>query len=123
MELDDSFTRDVPIIYDQSDALENADFVYVKSWASYKNYGQLHTNASNWMITREKLRRTRNAKIMHCLPVRRDVELGADVLDSAASLVLQQAINRVWSAQAVLKQLLEKNFASVQKTETLLQHA
>lgn len=120
MELDEQFTRGIPIIHNQNEALENADFVYVKSWASYHDYGKLHANAEHWMLTRKKLQHTRNAKVMHCLPVRRDVELGADVLDSSSSLVVQQAINRTWAAQAVLHHLLEKNFAPV--TKAIAQH-
>ena len=65
------------------------------------------TVRSEWMLTNEKMKLTNNAKVMHCLPVRRNVELSDEVLDSANSIVTQQASNRVWAAQAVLASILE----------------
>jgi N-succinyl-L-ornithine transcarbamylase len=61
------------------------------------------------MLRADKLKNSRNAKVMHCLPVRRNVELSDEILDSASSIVTQQASNRVWAAQAVLASLLEPN--------------
>lgn len=108
-ELDESFTQGTSITTNQEEALQNADYVYVKSWCSYKNYGALDTSLNNWMLTKEKLKITRNAKVLHCLPVRRNVELSDEVLDSPASLVQQQAANRVWAAQAVIAEILKHN--------------
>jgi len=105
-ELAQHFTNGATIVYDQDEALKNADFVYVKNWSSYEQYGQLLSSDTNWMLTNEKLAFTNQAKVMHCLPVRRNVELSDEILDGPNSLVTQQAGNRVWAAQAVLAQLL-----------------
>jgi N-succinyl-L-ornithine transcarbamylase len=105
-ELDEKFTGNASIITDQNEALQHADFVYVKNWSCYTDYGKVNTEAADWMITAQKLERTNRAKIMHCLPVRRNVELSDEVLDSTNSLVTQQAANRVWAAQAVISTLL-----------------
>src|SRR5690606_12085402 len=107
MELNPEFTRGAGITHDLDEALRGADFVYVKNWSSYKNYGQLYAGGQDWMINNEKLKLTSNARVMHCLPVRRDVELAAEILDGPHSLVLEQAANRVVSAQTVLKRMLE----------------
>lgn len=108
-ELDEKFTKGATITLDQEAALEGADFVYVKNWSTYHDYGKIYCNDPKWMLTNEKLSVTNHAKIMHCLPVRRNVELSDDVLDSPASLVTVEAANRVWAAQAVLSTLLESN--------------
>jgi N-succinyl-L-ornithine transcarbamylase len=108
-ELDEKFTRGAKIIPDQDAALKDADFVYVKNWSTYTDYGRIYCNDPKWMLTNEKLRVTNNAKIMHCLPVRRNVELSDEVLDSPSSLVTTEAANRVWAAQAVLSTILETN--------------
>lgn len=105
-ELNEKFSREAKIEYDQQKALEDADFVYVKNWSSYKNYGQLGTGFDNWMLSQKSLEVAPAAKVMHCLPVRRNVVIADDVLDSNQSIVVQQAANRVPAAQAVLKQLL-----------------
>jgi N-succinyl-L-ornithine transcarbamylase len=105
-ELDESFTKGATIMHDQDRALENADFVYVKNWSTYNDYGKIYCNDPEWMLTNEKLHLTNNAKIMHCLPVRRNVELSDEVLDGANSIVTQQAGNRVWAAQTVLSEIL-----------------
>jgi N-succinyl-L-ornithine transcarbamylase len=103
-ELHPDITKDTRIYYNQEEALEDADFVYVKNWSSYTSYGNvLHQNA-NWMLTKDKLK---TAKFMHCLPVRRNVIVEDAVLDSENSVVIQQAFNRVYAAQIVLKKLLE----------------
>ena len=106
-ELDPSFTKDATIMHDQDKALENADFVYVKNWSTYNDYGKIYCNDPEWMLTNEKLRLTNNAKVMHCLPVRRNVELSDEILDGPNSIVTQQAANRVWAAQAVLSEILK----------------
>ncbi len=105
-ELDEQFTKGATITHNQQDALKDADFVYVKNWSTYNDYGKIYNNDPSWMLTPEKLEVTNNAKIMHCLPVRRNVELSDEVLDSENSLVTQEASNRVWAAQAVLSEIL-----------------
>ena len=103
-ELDKKITKGTPIEYNQKKALENADFVYVKNWSSYTDYGQIKSKNPDWMMTKRKLG---NAKFMHCLPVRRNVVASDDVLDSEQSLVIEQANNRTYAAQIVLKKILE----------------
>jgi N-succinyl-L-ornithine transcarbamylase len=103
-ELNPKVTGDTPIIYDQEKALKDADFVYVKNWSSYTSYGSILSRDAEWMITKKKLGR---AKFMHCLPVRRNVVVEDAVLDGPQSVVIQQAENRTYAAQVVLKQILE----------------
>ncbi|WP_369048554.1 acetylornithine carbamoyltransferase [Tenacibaculum sp. UWU-22] len=103
-ELNPEIVKDTPINYNQKEALENADFVYVKNWSSYNKYGQILSEDSNWMITKEKLGQ---AKFMHCLPIRRNVIAEDAVLDSENSIVIPQANNRTFSAQIILKKILE----------------
>jgi N-succinyl-L-ornithine transcarbamylase len=105
-ELDPSFTKGAAITHDQDYALQDADFVYVKNWSTYNDYGRIYCNDPGWMLTTEKLNLTNHAKVMHCLPVRRNVELSDEVLDGFSSIVTQQASNRIWAAQAVLHELL-----------------
>lgn len=105
-ELDTKFTGNATIEFDQDKALEDADFVYVKNWSSLTEYGKITNRDPSWMITEEKLKNTRAAKIMHCLPVRRNVVIEDAVLDGERSIVVQQAGNRVWAAQAVLAEML-----------------
>lgn len=107
-ELSEDFTAGAKISYDLDEALIGADYVYVKNWSSYKDYGKILCTGSNWMLTNEKLKLSQNAKVMHCLPVRRDLELSSEILDGPNSLVIQQAGNRVWAAQAALKAMLER---------------
>lgn len=106
-ELDTQFTSGAIITHNQDAALRDADFVYVKNWSTFNDYGRIYTNDPSWMLTAQKLRQTNNAKVMHCLPVRRNVELSDEVLDGANSIVTQQAGNRVWAAQAVLSEILK----------------
>ncbi|MBN8719967.1 MAG: N-acetylornithine carbamoyltransferase [Sediminibacterium magnilacihabitans] len=106
-ELAEQFTKGAVITHDQDAALKDADYVYVKNWSTYIDYGKIYENDPAWMLTEEKLKASNNAKVMHCLPVRRNVELSDEILDSAHSLVTQQAGNRVWAAQAVLAELLQ----------------
>ncbi|MDB5196449.1 MAG: acetylornithine carbamoyltransferase [Flaviaesturariibacter sp.] len=105
-ELDERFTAGATITHNQEEALQDADYVYVKNWSTYSDYGKIYTNDPEWMLTTQKLLLTNNAKVMHCLPVRRNVELSDEILDSANSLVTQEAANRVWAAQAVLSAIL-----------------
>ncbi|PPK96254.1 ornithine carbamoyltransferase [Nonlabens xylanidelens] len=103
-ELSDAVVKDTPVIYDQEKALKEADFVYVKNWSSYTDYGKILSQDASWMMTQEKLG---NAKFMHCLPVRRNVVVEDAVLDSENSIVIHQANNRTYAAQVVLKNILE----------------
>ncbi|MBD0332370.1 MAG: acetylornithine carbamoyltransferase [Chitinophagaceae bacterium] len=105
-ELDEQFTKGAAIVHNQQEALSNADFVYVKNWSSYNSYGKILCTDEGWMLTNKKLKLTNNAKVMHCLPVRRNVELSDEVLDGPNSVVTQQAENRIWAAQAVLAEIL-----------------
>ncbi|MEO5684720.1 MAG: N-acetylornithine carbamoyltransferase [Chitinophagaceae bacterium] len=105
-ELNEEFTKGASITHNQDEALKDADYVYVKNWSTFNDYGRIYCNDPAWMLTREKLQLTNNAKVMHCLPVRRNVELSDEILDSANSIVTQEAANRVWAAQAVLSEIL-----------------
>ena len=102
-ELNPQITKEVRIEHDQNRALENADFVYVKNWSSYSDYGKVLYQDTDWMMTQEKLG---NAKFLHCLPVRRNVVVEDAVLDSELSIVIEQANNRTYAAQLVLKKIL-----------------
>jgi N-succinyl-L-ornithine transcarbamylase len=106
-ELDEQFTKGAIITHDQDTALKDADYVYVKNWSTFNDYGRIYNNDPEWMLTNEKLALTNNAKVMHCLPVRRNVELSDEVLDGPNSLVTREASNRVWAAQAVLSEILK----------------
>jgi len=106
--LNEEFTYQAQVTSDQASALKDADIVMVKSWCSYEEYGKFHNDPS-WMLTAEKLKASNNAKVMHCLPVRRDVELSSALLESKHSVVIQQAGNRVPAAQAVLHNLISSN--------------
>ena len=103
-ELNSNITQDVPISNNQEEALKDADFVYAKNWSNYHDYGKIVSVDENWMLTNEKLG---NAKFMHCLPVRRNVVVEDAVLDGENSLVIEQANNRTYAAQIVLKNILK----------------
>ncbi|MFC4095183.1 Rossmann-fold NAD(P)-binding domain-containing protein [Euzebyella saccharophila] len=105
-ELNPEISKDAIIEHDQKKACEDADFIYVKNWSSYNTYGQVLNQDKNWTMTKEKLGK---AKFMHCLPVRRNMIVADEVLDSDQSLVIEQANNRTYSAQIVLKKILENN--------------
>jgi N-succinyl-L-ornithine transcarbamylase len=105
-ELDERFTAGATVTHNQEEALRGADFVYVKNWSTYEDYGRIYSNDPEWMLTNEKLSATNNARVMHCLPVRRNVELSDEVLDGPNSIVTEQASNRIWAAQAVLAEIL-----------------
>lgn len=106
-ELSEDFTIGATILHNQEEALKGADYIYVKNWSSFKEYGKVLTYPDGWMMTNEKLKGTNDAKVMHCLPVRRDLELSSEILDGPNSLVIHEAGNRLWAAQAVLKDLLQ----------------
>jgi N-succinyl-L-ornithine transcarbamylase len=105
-QLDEQFTKGATITHNQDEALNNADYVYVKNWSSYKDYGKILCTDESWMLTNEKLKPTNSAKVMHCLPVRRNVELSDEILDGPNSIITQEASNRVWAAQAILSEIL-----------------
>ncbi len=105
-ELAEAYTKGATITHHQDEALKDADFVYVKNWSSYQDYGKVLCTDANWMLNNAKLAVSNNAKVMHCLPVRRNVELSDEILDGPNSLVTKEASNRVWAAQAVLSEIL-----------------
>ncbi|NBB29133.1 N-acetylornithine carbamoyltransferase [Cellulophaga sp. BC115SP] len=105
-ELAPEFVGNARVTYNQEEAFKDADFIYAKNWSSYSQYGQILNQDPSWMVTMDKMNLTNNAKFMHCLPVRRNVVVEDAVLDSPNSVVVQQAGNRVWSAQVVIKQML-----------------
>jgi len=111
-ELSEEFTKGATICYNQDEALKNADYVYVKNWSTFTDYGKMYSNDPAWMMTNKKIELTNNAKVMHCLPVRRNVELSDEILDGANSLVTTEAANRVWAAQAVLSSILKNKTSS-----------
>ena len=106
-DLNPEITKGINIIHDQKEAFINADFIYAKNWSSYENYGKVLINDSSWKIDRNKMSLTNNAKFMHCLPVRRNVVVDDDVIDSENSLVISQAENRIYSALIIIKKLIE----------------
>ncbi|MEY2901619.1 MAG: hypothetical protein RLY89_725 [Bacteroidota bacterium] len=108
-ELAEQFTKGAVITHNQDEALKDADYVYVKNWSTYTDYGKVYENDPNWMLTEEKMKLTNQAKVMHCLPVRRNVELSDEILDGPHSLVTHEAGNRVWAAQAVIASILEQS--------------
>lgn len=106
-ELAEKFTNGATITHNQNEALKDADFVYVKNWSAYNDYGKIFNSDPAWMLTQEKLKITNDARVMHCLPVRRNIELSDEILDGKNSLVTQEASNRVWAAQVVISELLK----------------
>jgi N-succinyl-L-ornithine transcarbamylase len=106
-ELNPEITKDSKIEYNQDKAFENADFIYAKNWSNYIKYGQITNSDPNWTVTAEKMKLTNNAKFMHCLPVRRNVIVTDEVIDSENSIVMNQANNRTYSAQLVLQKILK----------------
>lgn len=106
-DLSPKIRKNVKVEHDQEEAFKDADFVYVKNWSSYENYGKVLNVEKNWTVDQEKLKQTNNAKVMHCLPVRRNMVIADDILDSENSIVIHQANNRTFAAQAVLKRILE----------------
>jgi N-succinyl-L-ornithine transcarbamylase len=108
-ELNPEITKDSKIEHDQNKAFENADFIYAKNWSNYIDYGKITNSDPNWTVTADKMKLTNNAKFMHCLPVRRNVIVMDEVIDSENSIVMQQANNRTYSAQLVLQKILKAN--------------
>ncbi|MFT3994647.1 MAG: N-acetylornithine carbamoyltransferase [Dysgonomonas sp.] len=108
-ELDPKFVRDAKVEYDQDKALAGADFVYAKNWAAYTdpNYGKIISKDMSWTVTTDKMALTNNAYFMHCLPVRRNMIVSDDVIESPQSIVIPEAANREISAQTVIKRMLE----------------
>jgi len=107
-ELDPAFVGNARVEYDQKKAFEGADFIYAKNWAAYQdpNYGQVLSKDRNWTVDAKKMALTNNAFFMHCLPVRRNMIVTDDVIESPQSIVIPEAANREISAQAVLKKIL-----------------
>ena len=107
-ELDENFTQGATIEYDQKKAFEGADFIYAKNWSAYAdpNYGKILCTDKSWTVDEEKMALTNNAYFMHCLPVRRNMIVTDGVIESANSLVIPEAANRVVSAQTVIKEIL-----------------
>ncbi len=108
-DLSDEFIGNAKVLHNQEEAFENADFIYAKNWSSFHNYGEKYMGKEDWTVSSEKMKLTNDAKFMHCLPVRRNVIVNDDVIDSENSLVIKEAGNRVWAAQAVIKSILESN--------------
>lgn len=107
-ELDPRFVGNAKVEYDQKKAFEGADFIYAKNWSAYKdpNYGQVISTDRSWTVDAEKMALTNNAYFMHCLPVRRNMIVTDDVIESPQSIVIPEAANREISAQTVLKKML-----------------
>ena len=106
-ELNPRYSGKAPVLYNQVEALREADFVYAKNWSSYSTYGQVLETGLDWMLTQEKMDLTNSGKFMHCLPVRRNIIVEDAVLDSSASLVIAQAHHRTYAAQVILKNILQ----------------
>jgi N-succinyl-L-ornithine transcarbamylase len=106
-ELDPQFTKGARIEYNQNVAFEDADFIYAKNWSNYNDYGKILNTDRNWTVSSQKMALTNNAKFMHCLPVRRNMIVTDEVIDSPNSIVLDEAENRIYSCQTVLKNILE----------------
>jgi N-succinyl-L-ornithine transcarbamylase len=107
-ELDPEFTKGATIEYDQDKAFEGADFVYAKNWSAYADphYGEILCTDKSWTVDERKMALTNNGYFMHCLPVRRNMIVTDGVIESANSLVIPEAANRVVSAQTVIKEIL-----------------
>ena len=106
-ELNPEFTAGVTITHNQDEAFKDADFIYAKNWSNYIDYGQITSKDPSWTVTTEKMALTNNGKFMHCLPVRRNMIVTDAVLDSDASIVIPQANNRTYAAQAILTKILK----------------
>ncbi|WP_185877672.1 Rossmann-fold NAD(P)-binding domain-containing protein [Blattabacterium cuenoti] len=106
-ELCKKYSKNVQIEFDQKKAFKNADFIYAKNWSSYSDYGKVIINDFNWIVNMEKMKLTNNAKFMHCLPVRRNMVVKDDVLDSELSIVLEQSENRIYAAQIIFLKILQ----------------
>lgn len=109
-ELSSAYTAGAKIEYNQTEALKGADFVYIKNWSTFEPYGKVLGEQTDWMLTEKSFQNAGNktAKVMHCLPLRRNLEMSDEILDGPRSLLTPLAQNRVWSAQAVLSEILDK---------------
>ena len=105
-DLNPKITKGINVTHNQEEAFKNADFIYTKNWSSYNDYGKVLINNDKWMINKRKMEITNNAKFMHCLPVRRNIVVEDAVLDSNYSLVINQANNRTYAAQTILKKII-----------------
>ncbi|OJV85886.1 MAG: acetylornithine carbamoyltransferase [Bacteroidia bacterium 44-10] len=107
-ELDEKFVGNAVVEYDRKKAYKDADFIYAKNWAAYQdpNYGKILSTDRTWTVDTKKMALTNNAYFMHCLPVRRNMIVSDEVIDSPQSIVIPEAANRVVSAQVVLKEIL-----------------
>lgn len=108
-DLSKDFTGDAKVYHNQKEALEDADFVYVKNWSSFDQYGEMPQVKGNWLLDEDFLKTNPETKFMHCLPVRRNLEMSDAVLDSPNSLIYEQANNRTISAQLIIKKILENS--------------
>ncbi len=108
-ELAPEFMGNVKVEYDQDKAFKGADFIYAKNWSAYGDYGKILSKDMRWTVSMDKMKLTNEARFMHCLPVRRNMIVTDEVLDSNLSIVVKEAENRVYSAQTVLKMILEQN--------------
>ncbi|MCM1484182.1 MAG: acetylornithine carbamoyltransferase [Muribaculaceae bacterium] len=108
-ELAPEFTEGITVEYDRDKAFRGADFIYAKNWSAYSgdNYGKVLSRDMSWTVDERAMRLTRNARFMHCLPVRRGMIVTDDVIESERSIVIPEAANREISAQTVLKKILE----------------
>lgn len=107
-ELAPQFVGKAKVEYDQMKAFEGADFVYAKNWSSYSHYGQILSKDMDWTVGKRQMAVTNDAFFMHCLPVRRNMIVTDEVIDSPKSIVIPEAANRVVSAQVVMKRMLEE---------------
>lgn len=107
-ELNPKITEGVKIEYNQEEAFKNADFIYAKNWSNYIDYGKITNQDSNWTVGKKQMNLTRNAKFMHCLPVRRNVIVTDEILDGDSSIVIPEANNRIYSAQVIITKILEE---------------
>lgn len=106
--LDKNITCGIEIINDQEEAFKGADFVYAKNWSSYDSYGKILKTEKSWTIDDKKMDLTNNGLFMHCLPVRRNIVVNGEVLDSNKSIVVEQSKNRIYSSQIILKKLINE---------------
>ena len=108
-ELDPQFVRNAPIEYNQEEAFKDADFIYAKNWSAFEDphYGEILSKDRSWTVDTAKMNLTNNAKFMHCLPVRRNMIVTDDVIESPQSIVIQEAANREIACEIVLKRMLE----------------
>ena len=108
-ELAPEFVGRAVVEYDQRKAFEGADFIYAKNWSAYagENYGKILCTDRDWTVDAEKMALTNDAYFMHCLPVRRNMIVTDEVIESPRSLVIPEAANRVVSAQTILKEILK----------------